>query len=460
MGKTANVQCYVNVGFSANRTRRYNAAVEGGPFSPKALSDIFKVSEIDPDRLISRESTWLEFKESFSLNAIPQYAKTMAAFANAGGGYIVFGVQNRPHRLVGLHKNDFDQLDPAKLTKGLNDSFSPEISWDSHVHTIDGRRFGLIYTFESNSKPVVAIRSVGPISETDILYRYRGRTERIKYPELRRIIDRQIQRERDNWLETLQQIARIGPNNAAVLDMHAGEIQSGFGKLLVDEKLLRSIRVFYEGKFTEKPDSRSIFRVVGDLQPVRGAEIQPVRTEQRGIHAYDIVEAFLQRKQVENPVEFVVQVAFETSHYYPVYYFIEKAGKTVEEVCREIEQQPTANRTKEKLLHRLRGAEFVNPMGSLSSGSPAAEVKRHFVHKIAGQSLAAVDVTEQDQRYFFEAMTHLGNDDFNTDYLFSLLSQVVLPNYVNIRGAAASALRKALCHLDELIYSGEEVDIT
>ncbi len=35
------------------------------PFSQEALNEIFKISPKDPERVISRESSSLEFKESF-----------------------------------------------------------------------------------------------------------------------------------------------------------------------------------------------------------------------------------------------------------------------------------------------------------------------------------------------------------------------------------------------------------
>ena len=50
-------------------------------FSEDKLNKIFKCYEgQDSNKIISRESTTLEFKASFSTSAIPRYAKTMAAF--------------------------------------------------------------------------------------------------------------------------------------------------------------------------------------------------------------------------------------------------------------------------------------------------------------------------------------------------------------------------------------------
>mgnify|MGYP002627971886 CR=1 FL=1 len=43
-----------------------------------------------------------------------KYAKTMAAFANRDGGYIIYGVKNNPRIVVGMRDNIFDEYDDAK----------------------------------------------------------------------------------------------------------------------------------------------------------------------------------------------------------------------------------------------------------------------------------------------------------------------------------------------------------
>src|SRR5690625_7298845 len=47
-----------------------------------------------PRRCKSRENTRLEFKESFNFGNLAEYARTMAAFSNARGGFIVFGIKD------------------------------------------------------------------------------------------------------------------------------------------------------------------------------------------------------------------------------------------------------------------------------------------------------------------------------------------------------------------------------
>ena len=49
---------------------------------------------------------WQEFKISFNWNSRDKYAKSMVAFANNKGGYIVFGVKDKPRDLVRLQSNN------------------------------------------------------------------------------------------------------------------------------------------------------------------------------------------------------------------------------------------------------------------------------------------------------------------------------------------------------------------
>ena len=56
------------------------------PLSLEILTGIFRTSPKDPSRIINREGTTIEFKESYNHGNMAQYFKAMAAFANNAGG--------------------------------------------------------------------------------------------------------------------------------------------------------------------------------------------------------------------------------------------------------------------------------------------------------------------------------------------------------------------------------------
>ena len=76
------------------------------PLSADILTSIFRTSPKDTFRIINREGSTIEFKESYSHSGMAQYFKTIAAFANNSGGYIIFGVGDKPRRLLGLRNHN------------------------------------------------------------------------------------------------------------------------------------------------------------------------------------------------------------------------------------------------------------------------------------------------------------------------------------------------------------------
>ena len=111
------------------------------PFGETELNELFQPAAGRPELLKRRESTNLQLKANFSFRNAPEYGRTMAGFANRAGGYILFGVGNNPHKLIGMTNERFEQFDPRLLTQFLNNTFSPSIDWSHAVHSIDGKKF-------------------------------------------------------------------------------------------------------------------------------------------------------------------------------------------------------------------------------------------------------------------------------------------------------------------------------
>lgn len=235
-------------------------------FSNINLKRIFYTRKGFPELIGSRESSWLEFKESFSFGDMGDYARTMAAFSNNSGGYIVFGIEDNPRKIKGIDDKKFESLDLAKLTQGLNEIFSPEIEWEILTHKWNDKYFGLIYTHSNSQKPVVSRQSYGGnIKEADILYRYHARTEKIKFPELSKIISERLEQEKNAWRDVFKQTAIIGPRNVALMDTLNGKIEGSGGTILIDEELLPKLKFIKKGEFNEEKGAPTL-KLVGDLK--------------------------------------------------------------------------------------------------------------------------------------------------------------------------------------------------
>src|SRR6185369_16712720 len=143
--------------------------------------------------LYHREGQELEFKEQFNLAGLADYFKDFAAFANNKGGHLIFGVTDTPRKLNGLSETALDQfnkIDPEKITGFLIDIFSGDISWEQVVLEHKGMEFGIFKIYPATVKPVISKKDEGKdqtIKNGEIYYRYGGRTQKIQFPELESI---------------------------------------------------------------------------------------------------------------------------------------------------------------------------------------------------------------------------------------------------------------------------------
>lgn len=244
----------------------------------KIINDILKLK--DDGNLYRRESQYLEFKESFNLAGLADYYRDFAAFANNKGGYLIFGVKDRPKReLVGLKENaveQFDKLDPETVTGHLLDIFKGDIEWEHDIFNVNGLSFGAFYINPAGVKPIICAKDEGKeqvLKNGEIYFRYGGRTQKILAAELEVIINQRIEQTNNQWMDLVQKIGRSGPANAAILDTEKGIIEKKESQILVvDEELVRGIKWIKEGEFKEKKGAKTL-KLVGEVSPVDQIEV-------------------------------------------------------------------------------------------------------------------------------------------------------------------------------------------
>jgi len=424
--------------------------LSGFHFSDEALGRIFSFESADSDRLNSRENSRLEFKESFNLGSADEYAKTAAAFANTQGGYIVFGVKDSPRQIVGLKTSNFENFDAAKLTNALNERFSPEIHWESYIHAVRSCKFGLLFVSEALQKPVVCTKNSGCLQQGAIYCRYRGRSEAIRYPELRRLLDQERSRERDLWMKQLRRISEAGVDNVALLNLKSGEVSGANGRFYISEELLPKLQFIREGHFVDNQGAPAL-RLLGDLQAAEGPIIQATVQIPTPIREPQIIKAFMDRASVLSPTEYLKAICFEQSYFFPIYFFIQQTTETVDDTVELLRSLDVRGTIRDKLIERLQTPDEALVIGKLNGTSPAAVARRSIVEQLRSQSLHSDLIAEQPMR-FFEAVTHINATDFDQDYVFALIDQQILPQLQKLTGLTRTYFRKALCHLDLTWY--------
>ena len=181
--------------------------------------DLFSGIKITNNRVIElKEGILHEFKESFNWAGREQYARVMASFANSSGGYLIFGIKD-DGSFIGLSNDNFENRDPADISLYLNSVFSPAIVWEKLVCEYDGYKIGIIEVKEVDEKPIISHKNGQEIKEGDILYRYTGQTEKIRYPELKSIIEKEKRKYGERLLNGLKMIVEKGPDTVKLLDL-------------------------------------------------------------------------------------------------------------------------------------------------------------------------------------------------------------------------------------------------
>jgi hypothetical protein len=446
----------------ANKTTKENVPYEAqgpgksasGAFSQTHLNAIFQTSPSQKDRLVTRESSWLEFKKAFNWGGRAKYTRTCAAFANTKGGFIVFGVGNNPRTLDGLQQSNFDEIDPEKVTDFFNEYFAPEIEWYMHIHEFQGKSFGLLYVAESRSKPIICTKTVGEgkdIKEGEIYYRYRGRTQIIRYPELRDIIEVRRREEQLLWLKHLKQIARVGVREAGIFDLNSGEVSGAGGTFVIDESLLDKLKFIKEGEFSEKKGAPAV-KIIGNAEVV-GKSMLPMTQKifkTKAIRTPDIIRAFLENNKVDSPEEYLCQICFESSGYLPVYYFMRLAKLTLTDSVKLLQKVKSTSTSKAKLIDRISSEESLGqpiPTGSRPAGNAKLGYRQHLITE-------AIDLDtikeENDLKYLLQAVRTISPAEVNSKYLRPLLLSVFDAHYA-VAGSLSGEIRTTICYLDYVL---------
>lgn len=372
----------------------------------------------------------------------------MAAFANNSGGFIVFGVRDAPRDLIGVNSQDFDRIDSAEITQYLNSRFAPELHWEVFPVDVSGVGLGVFAVRQSKDRPVICMGADGnTLREADIYYRYRGRSERIRYPELQRVLREQQLRERNTLLKHFSRIVQIGVENVGVVDLAGGVLSGQGGRLLLEKNVLDRVQLVREGRFAESDESGTpTLRIVGDVDVVSPNALTPTRTVTRPlvIGERELLLGFLRQESPGEAAQYLRQACRESSPYMPIYHYASAANLSHTELRALVERE---TKRSEMLLRRIDGAA-VCPIGSLDSGTLSALDRRRFLEGVRRGDVAGL--TQANRLRLFEAVTHY-RPSSPPEALLGLLAGIVESEFETLRSPERTVCRKAVAHLDEAL---------
>ena len=380
----------------------------------------------------------------------------MAAFSNRDGGYIIFGIKDKPHEFLGLKTEAlkrFEEIDNQLWSTHLREHFSPEIIWEKIVFNFEGNNYGVLYTYSAKEKPVICKKDADELRKGAIYYRYNSQNSEIDYPELHNIIEEEKNKINSIWMQTIRQIGDSGVTKTALLDLKSGKMTGANTSLYIDESLLNDISFVQEGSFVETGGNPAL-KVVGQVQTVVGAQRVVVEQERnKAINADEIINSFITQEKVNNPLEFVKQICYQNTGNMPVYYYLHLANKNDDEAISFIESVPINSMSKDLLKRRISQKEikFVRCSNSISA---ASKRKKAYLQSLLEESLI-IPTSETELKYCLSAIRGLERSQIkdHKDYILNVMYEIYT-NYFNNQpfSSIKPEFRYSLCWIDEAMY--------
>lgn len=421
-----------------------------------ALLKIFKKSTRNASLIGTNEGITVEYKESFGWKSLSEYFKAMAAFSNRDGGYIIFGIKDNPHELLGLKSEAlkrFEEIDNQVWSTHLREHFSPEIIWEKIIFNFEGNNYGVLYTYSAKEKPVICKKDADELRKGAIYYRYNSQNSEIDYPELHNTIEEEKNKINSIWMQTIRQIGDSGVTKTALLDLKSGKMTGANTSLYIDESLLNDISFVQEGSFVETGGNPAL-KVVGQVQTVVGAQRVVVEQERnKAINADEIINSFITQEKVNNPLEFVKQICYQNTGNMPVYYYLNLANKNDDEAISFIESVPINSMSKDLLKRRISQKEikFVRCSNSISA---ASKRKTAYLQSLLEESLI-IPTSETELKYCLSAIRGLERSQIkdHKDYILNVMYEIYT-NYFNNQpfSSIKPEFRYSLCWIDEAMY--------
>ena len=409
-----------------------------------ALLKIFKKSTRNASLIGTNEGITVEYKESFGWKSLSEYFKAMAAFSNRDGGYIIFGIKDKPHELLGLKSEAlkrFEEIDNQVWSTHLREHFSPEIIWEKIIFNFEGNNYGVLYTYSAKEKPVICKKDADELRKGAIYYRYNSQNSEIDYPELHNTIEEEKNKINSIWMQTIRQIGDSGVTKTALLDLKSGKMTGN------------DISFVQEGSFVETGGNPAL-KVVGQVQTVVGAQRVVVEQERnKAINADEIINSFITQEKVNNPLEFVKQICYQNTGNMPVYYYLNLANKNDDEAISFIESVPINSMSKDLLKRRISQKEikFVRCSNSISA---ASKRKTAYLQSLLEESLI-IPTSETELKYCLSAIRGLERSQIkdHKDYILNVMYEIYT-NYFNNQpfSSIKPEFRYSLCWIDEAMY--------
>lgn len=345
------------------------------PTHPEVVAALFAKDAGGIWRLTVGETDQHECKTNFGFRHSGAWLKAIAALSNNRGGYVLFGVQDknetdpaRSYAVTGLKSDEFANADPAEFTKRIKSVLDPTPRVQVVTTDVGGVAVGVIYVEPHPSRPVIVTRPEGDqLKEGDIFYRYPGQSNRIKYSDLRALLDERDAQARRDVLPLVERLLALGPQRALVADLEAGVLDDGKRSIMIDQQLIDQINFIREGEFDEKIGAPTL-KLIGEVSKAPEAA---AGTAGRGAIADEnVLSNFLEQVTVVSAAEYIrFAVTTSSRDWLPIFFFARQAELDRAGLVNMIESVVTSKtKRRSTLIARASGSR---PALASHSGTPA-----------------------------------------------------------------------------------------
>lgn len=399
-------------------------------------------------KLQDGETDQHECKQEFDAKNIFGLLRAIAALSNNRGGYVLLGVSDADCIATGIN-GDFDGFDIAKLIDKAKTHLAPTPRITAKgSFVLDGLTVGFVHVDPHPDRPVIVCRDgggKGELCEGDILFRYAGQSARIKFADLRSMLEERDRRARMALAEAAGKIATIGTAKALILDTDKNVLAADGREILIDEELAKQINFIREGQFDEV-DGAPALKLMGEVKPVNVIQEAQAKLVPKAISQEDILAAFLHQNAVAEPLEYIRAAVSQPRKWLPLHYFAKLSGNTTAEITAELTKLETSQQNKKaNVIARLEGKQ---PAFTKTVTQKAASHVKEFQDGVIKTPSAALDVS-----CFCQGITGSKTTKASLQDAIAALAQCREMALAAQDMNALGTVFKAACRVDEIFFS-------
>ncbi len=321
------------------------------PTHPKRLQLLFRKDREIGWKVESGETDEVECKESFNKNS--KILRTVVAFANNRGGYIIFGARDQTNVVTGLKNDRFEDTDIAQTSQWFRSSMDRIPRFEMTTHKVGRLKVGIIYVYQTSEWPVIATKNADKYLKGTIYFRYPGESCAIGASELRSKLAERDTNTRREAAQTVSQVIELG-SEAGILNLENEEVSGKSGTFQIDENLLSKIKFIQEGRFEDTSGDPAL-KLIGDLYPTADSAIirQAVPEE---ITDDQLYLTFLKQENVLAPLEYVRHGCHSAKKWLPLFHFVRCSGISNEVAAQMVKaEEPSYEHSQSNVIRRLKG---------------------------------------------------------------------------------------------------------